>query len=323
MNSFNTSKQTESLLERYKSDLDIRFFLQNKVPRLLADSLEPCSFSQSHNNWNPPGHGDVYFALDQSGILNEWLSQGIEYCFISNADNLGARFDPNIPAMMQEKQIDFLLECTKKTPLDKKGGSPCLIDNQLALLEIAQVEESDKETFYDFDRFPYFNTNNIWIYLPRLKQLIDDKRLKTNLIVNHKQILGKAIVQLESAMGSAISSFDHSGILVVDRSRFLPVKTTRDLLYLRSTAVKWDGKKLYTEQKVPTHIELSEEYSHIDALNKHFPHPLVLDEAISLNISGPFSFGQNVSFSGNNIFQNPSQTKIHINDHSHYHDTKL
>ena len=46
----------------------------------------------------------------------------------------------------------------------------------------------------------------------------------------------RQVFQLETAMGSAIESFDDSGAVVVPRSRFAPVKTTNDLFVLRSDA---------------------------------------------------------------------------------------
>ena len=42
------------------------------------------------------------------------------------------------------------------------------------------------------------------------------------------------MVQLESAMGAAIGSFPGARVVCVPRSRFIPVKTTDDLLLLRS-----------------------------------------------------------------------------------------
>ncbi len=37
-----------------------------------------------------PGHGDLYTALDASGILEALIDQGYRYASVSNADNLGA-----------------------------------------------------------------------------------------------------------------------------------------------------------------------------------------------------------------------------------------
>ena len=44
------------------------------------------------------------------------------------------------------------------------------------------------------------------------------------------------VLQLETAMGSAIECFAGAGAIEVPRSRFAPVKTTDDLLALRSDA---------------------------------------------------------------------------------------
>ena len=44
------------------------------------------------------------------------------------------------------------------------------------------------------------------------------------------------VFQLETAMGAAIESFKGAGAVVVDRSRFAPVKTCADLLRVRSDA---------------------------------------------------------------------------------------
>ena len=46
------------------------------------------------------------------------------------------------------------------------------------------------------------------------------------------------MLQLESAMGAAIASFPGAQLLQVPRTRFVPVKTTDDLLVLRSDAYR-------------------------------------------------------------------------------------
>jgi UTP--glucose-1-phosphate uridylyltransferase len=61
------------------------------------------------------------------------------------------------------------------------------------------------------------------------------------MIVNRKTVdpgdpSSTAVVQLESAMGAAIGVFEGAGALRVARRRFAPVKTTNDLLALRSDA---------------------------------------------------------------------------------------
>jgi UTP--glucose-1-phosphate uridylyltransferase len=43
--------------------------------------------------WYPPGHGDLYESLYNSGVLDKLLDKGKEIIFISNIDNLGATVD--------------------------------------------------------------------------------------------------------------------------------------------------------------------------------------------------------------------------------------
>jgi UTP--glucose-1-phosphate uridylyltransferase len=61
------------------------------------------------------------------------------------------------------------------------------------------------------------------------------------LIVNRKTVdpgekSSTPVIQLETAMGAAIGAFEGAVALRVPRRRFLPVKTTNDLLVLRSDA---------------------------------------------------------------------------------------
>ena len=50
-----------------------------------------CPFS-----WYPPGHGDIYEAFYNSGLLQKFISQGKEYLFLANIDNQGATVDLRI-----------------------------------------------------------------------------------------------------------------------------------------------------------------------------------------------------------------------------------
>lgn len=56
----------------------------------------PAKGKTDNAGWYPPGHGDVFPSLDNSGKLDELLAQGKEYVFIANSDNLGAIVDLSI-----------------------------------------------------------------------------------------------------------------------------------------------------------------------------------------------------------------------------------
>jgi len=106
-----------------------------------------------------------------------------------------------------------------------------------------QVPDSDAESFEDTERWGYFNCNNLWVDLRRLVEVLEEREgvLGLPMIVNRKTVDpsdkgSPAVVQLETAMGAAVGVFDGARALRVPRSRFAPVKTTNDLLVLRSDA---------------------------------------------------------------------------------------
>src|SRR4051812_5579506 len=247
MNSFRTHDDSLAALARYEDlEGDVPLdFLQGKVPKLRADDLAPVEWPDDPSlEWAPPGHGDLYTALVSSRMLAALLERGYQYAFVSNADNLGAVLDPAILAWFARERLPFLMEVADRTEADKKGGHIARRrDGGLVLRETAQTPDADLDAFQDVSRHRYFNTNSLWIDLHAL-----DARMRSGggvlglpMIVNRKTVdPGDAdstpVVQLESAMGAAIGVFEGAGALRVSRRRFAPVKTTNDLLALRSDA---------------------------------------------------------------------------------------
>jgi UTP--glucose-1-phosphate uridylyltransferase len=216
-------------------------FLQGIEPKLDAATHEPVEWpADPQLEWCPPGHGDIYTALAASGIAETLLSAGVRWCFVSNADNLGARPDPRIAAWLAEHEVPFLLEVVRGTESDRKGGHLAMRDGKLVLRESAQVPDGDP-SFGDLTRWHYFNTNNIWFDLQAITALqeADPAAPELPLIVNRKTVdptdkSSTKVLQLETAMGAAVSTIDGAGALEVPRTRFAPVKTTDDLLVARS-----------------------------------------------------------------------------------------
>jgi UTP--glucose-1-phosphate uridylyltransferase len=248
MNSFSTREPSLQRLERYPqlaSDVPLDF-LQNKEPKLLADTLEPVSWEADPAlEWAPPGHGDLYPALVSSGMLATLLEHGYRYAFVANVDNLGAVLDPRILGWMAREEIPFLMEVADRTGADRKGGHLARRAGEkgLVLREIAQTPDEDLAAFQDTSRHRYFNTNNLWLDLHALDAALRDRDgvLALPMIVNRKTVdprdaSSPAVIQLETAMGAAIAVFEGARALRVPRRRFAPVKTTNDLLALRSDA---------------------------------------------------------------------------------------
>ena len=246
MNSFSTRAPSIEAIERHdgiRADVPLDF-VQNKVPKLLADGLEPAEWPDDPDlEWAPPGHGDLYTALVTSGLLDALLARGFRYAFVSNADNLGAVLDPRILAWIAREELPFVMEVAERTEADRKGGHLARRrEGGLVLREIAQTPEEDVDAFQDIERHRFFNTNTLWVDLEALHATLErDGVLGLPMIVNRKTVDpgdagSPAVIQLETAMGAAIDVFDGAQALRVPRTRFAPVKTTNDLLALRSDA---------------------------------------------------------------------------------------
>lgn len=248
MDSFNTSSDTLAYLSRYPdlSSGGALDFLQNKAPKLCADTLEPVEWPREPElEWCPPGHGDLYPSLLGSGWLERLAAEGVEYLFVSNSDNLGATADAGLLRYFAESGLSFLMEVAERTPSDRKGGHLArrTSDGRLVLREVAQCPGEDMGAFQDIARHRYFNTNTLWLRVSDLRAALEehDGALPLPLIKNTKTVdprdaSSPKVLQLETAMGAAIECFAKSGAVLVPRSRFAPVKTTSDLLALRSDA---------------------------------------------------------------------------------------
>jgi UTP--glucose-1-phosphate uridylyltransferase len=246
MNSVATRDPSLEVLRRYERlavpDLPLDF-LQGREPKLRADDLRPVRWpADPELEWCPPGHGDIYPALTASGTLDALLGAGLRYAFVSNSDNLGALADVRIATWLAAERVPFALEAVRGTPADRKGGHLACYQGRVVLRETAQVPDGDT-SFTDVERWRWYNTNNIWIDLGALKDLqaADPSAPDLPLIVNRKTVDPRdpdspPVIQLESAMGAAIAAIPGARAIHVPRSRFAPVKTTDDLLVVRSDA---------------------------------------------------------------------------------------
>lgn len=318
MNSFSTEEETRSELSRLEASPLPFLFIQNKFPKILQETLAPAVWQKATNmEWNPPGHGDVYISLYTSGLLDEFLSQGIEYAFISNSDNLGASLDHALLGYFAEKNFPFMMEVAQRRPSDAKGGHLARHDSgRLILREIAQCPAEELDAFQDIGKYRFFNTNNIWVNLTFLKALISSEgAIRLPIILNGKHLDPRdeespSVFQVETAMGAAISLFDGAGAVTVPRERFLPVKTCNDLLVLRSDRfILQPDKRLLLNpdnETDATRVQLDPaHYRKIDQFDERFskgtPSLLACE---GLTVRGDVYFEKNVTVKGNVFITN-------------------
>ncbi|HEY2220907.1 UTP--glucose-1-phosphate uridylyltransferase [Actinomycetospora sp.] len=291
-------------------------FLQGIEPKLDAATHEPAEWpADPQLEWCPPGHGDIYTALAASGIAATLLEAGVRWCFVSNADNLGARPDPRIAAWVAEHEVPFLLEVVRGTESDRKGGHLAMRDGRLVLRESAQVPDGDP-SFGDLSRWHYFNTNNIWFDLEAIAALqeADPAAPELPLIVNRKTVDptdkgSTPVLQLETAMGAAVSTIDGAGALEVPRTRFAPVKTTDDLLVARSDLweLREDGAMVPHFDGVPPVVSLDKaHFGLLRDFEARFPGgaPSLLD-AQRLEVRGDVTFAGPVTVRGSVTVDGP------------------
>jgi UDP-N-acetylglucosamine pyrophosphorylase len=320
MNSFSTSEYTLGHLQRYEAQgfaaAEEVEMMQNMVPKIDAETLKPVEWpADPDQEWCPPGHGDLYPALVGSGWLDRLLAEGVRYAFVSNSDNLGAILDPALLAFFAESDAPFMMEVTRRTAADRKGGHLAMrkSDGRLLLREVAQCPDADLDAFQNIDKHQYFNTNSLWLNLEKLKAQLtaDSGALPLPMIKNRKTVDPRdpespAVFQLEIAMGSAIECFEGALAVEVPRNRFAPVKTTADLLALRSDAyeVFEDGQVRLREERhgVPPDISLSGEYKLVDSLDALGVPSLI--NCRSLKISGLVYFEEGVILEDDVAFEN-------------------
>eukprot|EP00418_Pyrodinium_bahamense_P026707 CAMPEP_0179135472 /NCGR_PEP_ID=MMETSP0796-20121207/64504_1 /TAXON_ID=73915 /ORGANISM="Pyrodinium bahamense, Strain pbaha01" /LENGTH=487 /DNA_ID=CAMNT_0020834497 /DNA_START=24 /DNA_END=1487 /DNA_ORIENTATION=- len=326
MNSFSTSADTLDFLKKYPdlgtgSDLQ---FVQNKAPKVTEADFTPASWpADPSHEWCPPGHGDLYPAMLGSGTLERLISNGFKYMFVSNSDNLGAVLDLKLLTHFAQSKAPFMMEVARRTDADKKGGhlAKDLKTGGLLLRESAQCPEADEKEFQNVGKYKYFNTNNLWVDLEALKGQFEKHRgslplpvMKNSKTVDPRDKSSTKVLQLETAMGAAISCFEGATAIVIPRSRFAPVKTTNDLLALRSDAYVLT-KDFRIELSpalagIPPNIKLDGKYKFVDAMEKLTPDGVPsLIGCSKLVIDGAVTFEARVIIKGNVTIKGPGVVK--------------
>lgn len=284
--------------------------MQNMSPKVDAATLAPAAYPQDPEmEWCPPGHGDIYTSLLGSGKLDALVADGVRYLFVSNSDNLGATLDLQLLQHFAASGAPFMMEVCQRTAADKKGGHLARrkADGKLMLRESAMCPDADKAAFEDVARHRFFNTNNLWVNLPALKATLaaSGGSLALPLITNKKTVnprdgASAPVLQLETAMGSAIECFEGAAAVVVPRARFAPVKTCSDLFVLRSDAFEITPAATVEAAvaRVPL-VKLDDaHYKLVDRLERLVRAPPSLRQCASLTVKGPVRFEAGVVIKG-------------------------
>lgn len=203
-----------------------------------------------------------------------------------------------------------MMEVAERTPADLKGGHLARHKNgRLILREVAQCPASELEAFRDIRCYGFFNTNNLWINLKFLEDLIEKhKTVRLPMILNPKTLDPRNknspnVFQVETAMGAAVSLFEGATAVRVPRTRFFPVKKCNELLSIRSDRFVFseDNNLVLNPKGKSDRITIRldpEYYGKTDMFDKRFANIPSLLECDCLTIEGDVFFEKNVTIKG-------------------------
>ncbi|CAI5739480.1 unnamed protein product [Peronospora destructor] len=308
MNSFNTHEETVRIIRKYRMhNLSIHTFNQSCYPLIVKETMLPLPNTKydrsTRDKWFPPGHGDVYNALFESGLLENLINQGKEYIFISNVDNLGATVDLDMLYYMINEESEFVMEVTEKTRADVQGGTLVSYKGKPHLLEVSQVPPEHMDDFRAINKFGTFNTNNLWVNLRAIQRLVAQDLIDIEPLVNFRNVKNHKVVQLETAAGEAIHLFKNFIGLKVPRSRFLPVKSSSDLFLVQSNLyqIKHGSLIMNPARTTPTipivklGLEFQSAKEYLARFENSIPNITELDH---LTVAGDVKFGSNITLKG-------------------------
>ncbi|CEG38253.1 utp-glucose-1-phosphate uridylyltransferase [Plasmopara halstedii] len=308
MNSFNTHEETVRIIRKYRMhNLSIHTFNQSCYPFIIKETMLPLPNTKydrlTRDKWFPPGHGDVYNALFESGLLESLINQGKEYIFISNVDNLGATVNLDVLYHMINEDSEFVMEVTEKTRADVQGGTLVSYKDKPHLLEASQVPPGHLDDFRAINKFETFNTNNLWVNLRAIQRLVAQDLIDIEPLVTCRTVKNHKVVQLETAAGEAIHLFKNFIGLKVPRSRFLPVKSSSDLFLVQSNLYQIKHGSLImnparTTLTIPI-VKLGLEFQSVKEYLMRFEHGIPnITELDHLTVAGDVKFGSNITLKG-------------------------
>lgn len=312
MDSFRTRDDTLAALAAYP-DLPVDGlpldFLQSQEPKLRVDDLTPVRWDTDPQlEWTPPGHGDIYASLRDSGLLDALLLKGYRYAFAANFDNLGALPTPELAGWFAETGAAYGCEVCVRTANDKKGGHLAIrkSDGRIILRDTAQTAPEEMEFFTDEHHHPFFHVNNLWWNLEALHDILDERDgvLGLPMIRNVKTVdptdpRSPEVIQIESAMGAAVEVFEDAQVICVPRDRFIPVKKTNELLLLRSDVYRFDedSRLCQVAENIPL-IDLGKHYRFVRDFDARIPQAPSLAQAEALIVHGDWWFGRDIRVVG-------------------------
>lgn len=122
----------------------VSFFVQETLPLLDAKGAlflqTPWQISSGAN-----GNGNSLLQFAHSGILNQWLQQGIDYLNVILVDNpLADPFDAELIGFHHQQAAEITLKCTEKLSPTEKVGVLTKHNGHCRVVEYSEMSEKEK-----------------------------------------------------------------------------------------------------------------------------------------------------------------------------------
>ncbi|MBL9103417.1 MAG: UTP--glucose-1-phosphate uridylyltransferase [Myxococcales bacterium] len=205
-------------------------FSQSILPRVLPDGTplpalpDADELADSHL-YAAPGHGDTLRRVRDSGVLEALAARGVRHVLVSNVDNLGATLDPVVLGAhlaAVDGGAAMSVEVVLREPGDA-GGCVATVAGKPQILEGFRLPAGT-----DLADYPHFNTNTLWIAVDALRGEHPLQWFPVRRALEWPDGSCRDIVQFEQLIGQLSEHVD-TAYLLVDRARFLPIKTREDL----------------------------------------------------------------------------------------------
>ncbi|KOG96507.1 UTP--glucose-1-phosphate uridylyltransferase DI49_4836 [Saccharomyces eubayanus] len=307
---FITTPETESqisdfLKESYPCNkVEWKTLVHSSFPAIDKDTLLPAVFQMNvceDDLWYPCGSGNLIDTLYFSGELDNLIVQGKEVLFVSNMENLGATVDLNILSYMITNDINYLVEVVDRTANDSNTGVLATYESTLRLVDYKYLSRESAR------KCRTVNTNNIWINLRKLKNLIESDSLNlpicssaTKTVISNSQFM--ETLHLQTHLGDCIGFFSNSQVIKVPRNRFLPLATCEDLFLLKSNLYDLDTSGILSLyplrfELLPS-IKLGDEFDNYGTFKIGIPDIPNILELDHLTVTGNVFFGRKIILRG-------------------------
>lgn len=137
----------------------ISFFTQRELPFLDAQGKlflkTPAELSKGAD-----GNGYSLLRMMESGILNEWIKEGIQWINVILVDNpLADPFDAGLIGFHHQQGVDITLKCTEKFQPEEKVGVLVRQNGNCGVVEYSEMTSSEKNKRRDDGRLKHCCAN--------------------------------------------------------------------------------------------------------------------------------------------------------------------